>query len=65
VRFIDGFPGKYVVLARRSQDRGYVAGVNGETTPREITIDLGALKARSASVIQMARAAICRSDNWK
>ena len=30
VRFIDGYPGKYVVLARRKGDKWYVAGVNAQ-----------------------------------
>ena len=28
VRFIDGYPGKYVILARRHGDKWYIAGVN-------------------------------------
>ncbi|HEY5806899.1 MAG TPA: glycoside hydrolase family 97 catalytic domain-containing protein [Povalibacter sp.] len=51
VRFIDGYPGKYVVIARRSQGKWYVAGINGEKTPRDVTVDLGALQSRGASVI--------------
>ena len=32
-RFIDGYPGRYVILARRGGDKWYVVGVNaGETT---------------------------------
>ncbi|HVF16169.1 MAG TPA: glycoside hydrolase family 97 catalytic domain-containing protein, partial [Steroidobacteraceae bacterium] len=30
VRFIDGFPGKYVVIARRAEKRWYIVGINGE-----------------------------------
>ena len=30
VRFIDGYPGKYVILARRHGDKWYIAGVNEE-----------------------------------
>lgn len=30
VRFIDGYPGKYVLLARRHGDKWYIAGVNAE-----------------------------------
>ena len=37
-RFIDGYPGKYVVLARRSGDRWYVAGVNA--TDQDVKLDL-------------------------
>ncbi|HKE93952.1 MAG TPA: glycoside hydrolase family 97 catalytic domain-containing protein [Povalibacter sp.] len=51
VRFIDGYPGKYVVLARRSGSKWYVAGINGETPTRDVTIDLRPLNAKTASVI--------------
>lgn len=40
VRFIDGFPGKRVVIARKSGNRWYVAGINGEKESREFTLDL-------------------------
>ena len=30
VRFIDGYPGKYVILARRHGDKWYIAGVNAQ-----------------------------------
>ncbi|MBQ5454195.1 MAG: glycoside hydrolase family 97 protein, partial [Prevotella sp.] len=40
VKFIDGYPGKYVILARRSGDKWYVAGVNAESQPLKETISL-------------------------
>jgi hypothetical protein len=40
VKFIDGFPGKYVVLARKKGDRWYIAGINGENYQRTITLDV-------------------------
>lgn len=40
VRFIDGYPGKYVVIARRSGDKWYVAGINAEEAPRVIEVDV-------------------------
>ena len=39
-RFIDGFPGKYVVLARRHGDQWYVGGLNAQKEPLSLTIDL-------------------------
>jgi hypothetical protein len=39
-RFIDGYPGKYVVLARRHGDRWYVAGLNAEKQPKQLTLTL-------------------------
>ena len=32
-RFIDGYPGKYVILARRSGNKWYIAGVTSDGTP--------------------------------
>ena len=32
-RFIDGYPGKYVIIARRSGDKWYIAGVTSDKTP--------------------------------
>ncbi|MBK6286008.1 MAG: glycoside hydrolase family 97 protein [Draconibacterium sp.] len=40
VRFIDGYPGKYVVLARRHGDRWYVAGVNAQKETVKINAKL-------------------------
>lgn len=44
VRFIDGYPGKYVILARHHGDKWYVAGVNAqqETLKTEITLPMWA-----------------------
>jgi len=39
-RFVDGYPGKWVVLARRTGDTWYVAGVNGTGAPLEAEIVL-------------------------
>ena len=41
-RFIDGYPGKYVVLARRHGDRWYIAGLNALGLPQTVSIDLSA-----------------------
>lgn len=37
---IDGYPGDYVVMARRKGDRWYIAGINGTDSARDITLDL-------------------------
>ena len=39
VRFIGGYPGKSVVLARRSGDLWYVAGINAEETDLAVVFD--------------------------
>jgi alpha-glucosidase len=43
VKFLAGEPGKFVVLARRSGKQWYVAGINGERTSREVTLNLAPL----------------------
>ncbi len=42
-RFIEGYPGKYIVLARRNADRWYVCAMNAEAAPKTVTIDLSML----------------------
>lgn len=39
-RFIDGYPGRYVVLARRCGDRWYVAGLNATGAPLKLELSL-------------------------
>jgi alpha-glucosidase len=39
VKFIDGYPGKFVVLARRAGNMWYIAGINGEDHERTITLN--------------------------
>ena len=40
-RFIDGYPGKYIVLARRHGDHWYVAGLNATQEPLRLSLQLG------------------------
>jgi len=40
VKFIDGYPGKYLVLARKAGDVWYIAGINAETESKTLTLDL-------------------------
>src|SRR5690606_6690869 len=44
VRFIGGFPGKDVTIARKSGNRWYIAGINGEDTAKKVTVDLSAFE---------------------
>ena len=45
VRYIDGYPGRYVVLARRCGERWYVAGVNAEQKALKLTLSLPMFEA--------------------
>lgn len=46
VKFLGGYPGKEVVIARRAGKRWYVAGINGENVAKEVEVDLTALKTK-------------------
>ena len=38
--FIDGYPGKYIVLARRHGERWYIAGINAQKEPLKLNLNL-------------------------
>lgn len=40
VRFIDGYPGKYIIMARRHGEKWYVAGVNAQKETLKIKANL-------------------------
>ena len=48
-RFIDGYPGKYVVLARRHADRWYVTAVNGSKEALKLKLSLPMLAGKTVS----------------
>ena len=50
-RFIDGYPGKYIVMARRHANRWYVIAMNAEAQPRQLTIDLSSFSAQFATLL--------------
>ena len=51
-KFVDGFPGKFVVIARRYKDTWYVAGINGEDTEKSLKCKLHFIKeTKSGTVI--------------
>jgi len=51
VKFIDGYPGKYVVLARKKGDTWYIAGINGENTERKLILDIPFISHKSKGII--------------
>jgi hypothetical protein len=50
-RYIAGYPGREVVLARRSGDRWYLAATNGGKEPKELTFTVPALAGRTFTLI--------------
>lgn len=53
-KLIDGYPGKYVVLARRNGNKWYIAGVNALKTPVKLKLDLSSLGTVSGSATILA-----------
>lgn len=50
-RFIDGFPGKLFVVARKSGNKWYVAGINGEGIAKDLNLDLSFLKNKKGQLM--------------
>lgn len=49
--FIDGYPGKYSVIARRHQNQWYVAGINAEKTVKKLKINLPMFTGKTVKFI--------------
>lgn len=50
-RFIDGYPGRYCVIARRKGEKWYLAAINGENTKLTLKLKLPMLKGRTVKMI--------------
>ena len=46
-RFIDGYPGRFVILARRHEQTWYIAGLNAENDTKDLIIRLPMVKEKS------------------
>ena len=52
-RLIDGYPGRFVIMARRCGNRWYVAGINGLDTPQDLSVPLDFIgKKQSVSTFE-------------
>ena len=49
-RFIDGYPGRYIVLARRHGTTWYIAAVNATAEPLKLKLDLPVLAGQEVSL---------------
>lgn len=54
-RFIDGYPGKYVVLARRHGEQWYVAAINATQEPLKLELELPMLADKEVSAYTDAK----------
>jgi hypothetical protein len=50
-KFIDGYPGKLVIIARKTGYTWYVAGINGENKEKNIPVDLSFINAKNGELI--------------
>lgn len=50
-RLVDGYPGKYAVVARRAGDTWYIAGINGTDKEKTLTLDLSFVGSKQGVVI--------------
>ena len=57
MRFVDGYPGRYAVIARKSGDSWYLAGFNGGDTDLALDLDLGFLRGLRGQLITDGRQA--------
>ncbi len=53
-KFISGYPGKDVVIARRSGNKWWIAGINGENTRKKFSVDTALIGKASCKVIHDA-----------
>jgi hypothetical protein len=51
IRFLDGYPGRFVAIARKGDGHWYVAGINGENAPRTLSLDLRELGRRGKGAL--------------
>ncbi|WP_332852009.1 glycoside hydrolase family 97 protein [Duganella sp. S19_KUP01_CR8] len=50
-RLVDGYPGQYAVIARRSGNTWYIAGINATNADKALTLDLSFVGARQGVII--------------
>ena len=51
VKFIDGFPGKYYAVARRAGKKWYVAGINADSTQKNVSINFSFVGANKTGTM--------------
>ena len=51
-RFLDGYPGQFVVIARRAGARWYVAGINGSQESMQLDLDLSFIPVGKGALIR-------------
>ncbi len=49
-RFLDAYPGRYVILARRSGEKWYVAGINGTSDQISVEFEVPFINIKNATI---------------
>ncbi len=62
VKFIDGYPGKYVVLARKKGNEWFIAGINGEASERSVVLDLSSFNSSKNIIITDSEKEFLKTD---
>ena len=63
-RFIDGYPGEYVVMARRKGARWYIAAINGTDEEKDIPTGLSSIKGKKKNLYLFADGD-SKEEPWK
>jgi hypothetical protein len=63
--YIDGYPGKYVVIARRHEQQWYIAGVNAEKTIKMLKLKLPMFVGKTVTVYNDNKSKETYMDNIK
>jgi hypothetical protein len=51
VNFLDGYPGKHIVIARKSGSKWYIGAINGGDTEKHLTLDLTLFNSNKGTLI--------------
>ena len=50
VKFIDGYPGKYAIIARRAGQKWFIAGISAQKEPLKTKLDLSPFFKKGTTV---------------
>ncbi|MBN1118187.1 MAG: glycoside hydrolase family 97 catalytic domain-containing protein [Bacteroidales bacterium] len=50
IRYIDGYPGKYAIIARKHGQQWFVAGINAEKTAKELNLKLPMFAGKTVTI---------------
>ena len=51
-KFIDGYPGKYIIMARKKNNTWFITGINGENYEKEVELDLSYTTNKNGFIIK-------------